>query len=221
VLRQPNAGLARARNAGLAAARGRFISFLDGDDLIAPDFYGHALDLLEREPRLGGVAAWAETFGEGVAPGFWNAPQPELPLLLVENTVFVPCMVRTALLRELGGYDPEQRYNYEDWELSIRLLASGHPIITIPRYLHRYRVRRDSLFRTMTAAQNQTMRELLLEKHRATLQRFPVEVSMLLEGRMMKVVHADRPNPVERLRLLPVRLAQRTVRRLAARSARR
>jgi GT2 family glycosyltransferase len=219
VLRQPNAGLARARNAGLAAARGRFISFLDGDDLIAPDFYRYALDLLKSEPRLGGVAAWAETFGEGVAPGFWNAPQPELPLLLVENTVFVPCMVRTGLLRQLGGYDPHQRYNYEDWELSIRLLASGHPIIAIPRYLHRYRVRGDSLLRTMTPAQNQNMRELLLEKHRATLERFPVEVAMLLESRLMKVMHAERPKTVERFRLLPVRLAQRIVRRLAARSA--
>ena len=72
----------------------------------------------------------------------------------------------------------------------------------------------------MTPAQNQDMREQLLEKHRATLERFPVEVAMLLESRLMKVTHAKPPQTVERLRLLPTRLAQRVMRRLATRSAR-
>jgi glycosyltransferase involved in cell wall biosynthesis len=187
LLRQNNRGLANARNAGLAAATGRYISFIDGDDLIAPEFYGLALDILRANPALGGVAAWAVLFGDGVPDGFWNAPQPELPLLLVENTVFVPCMMPTALLRDLGGYDAGQRYNYEDWEIGIRLLARGWPIITIPRYLQRYRVRQDSLFRTMSDVQNQVMRELLLTNHRETVARFAPEVAMQIEHQLMKL----------------------------------
>jgi hypothetical protein len=187
LLRQNNRGLAHARNAGLAVAKGRYISFLDGDDLIAPEFYGLALDILRTNPGLGGVAAWAVLFGEGVPDGFWNAPQPELPLLLVENTVFVPCMMPTALLRDLGGYDAGQRYNYEDWEIGVRLLASGWPIITIPRYLQWYRVRQDSLFRTMSDVQNQVMRELLLTNHRETVARFAPEVAMQIEHQLMKL----------------------------------
>jgi hypothetical protein len=193
VIHQRNAGLAGARNAGLDAARGEYISFLDGDDLIEPAFYGTALGVLARNRELGGVAAWAELFGEGVPDGFWNAPQPELPLLLVENTVFVPLMMRTDVLRQLGGYDERQRYNYEDWELSVRLLASGRPIVTIPRYLQRYRVRPDSLLRTMSDAQNQTMRERMFESHRETVARFAPEVAMQLEHRLAKVVHAPAP----------------------------
>jgi glycogen(starch) synthase len=194
VMRQENRGLAGARNAGLEAVRSEFVSFLDGDDLIDPTFYELALDLLRRDEGLGGVAAWSDMFGEGVPPGFWNAPQAEFPLLLVENTVFVPCMLRTAVLRDLGGYDAGQRYNYEDWELSVRLLASGRPIVTIPRYLQRYRVRGDSLLRTMSAVQNQGMRERLLAKHRATVSRFGVEVAMLLEGELMRRVYG-KPRP--------------------------
>jgi hypothetical protein len=189
LLRQSNRGLAAARNAGLAAASGEFISFLDGDDLIEPRFYGLALDLLQSEPRLGGVAAWAELFGSDVPHGFWNAPQPELPLLLVENTVFVPCLMRTALLRELGGYDSGQRFNYEDWELSIRMLASGWPIVTLPLYLQQYRVRGDSLLRTMTEVQNQMMRERLLARHRRLVDRFAVETAMLVEYELMRRLH--------------------------------
>jgi len=186
VIRQRNTGLAGARNTALAHARGRFISFLDGDDLIEPGFYGLALDVLRRNPGLGGVAAWAVTFGEGVPDGFWNAPQAELPLLLVENTLFVPIMTPTALLRELGGYDVRQRYNYEDWEIGVRLLAAGRPIVTIPRYLQRYRVRADSLLRTMSDVQNQVMRELFMQHHRQTVERFGPEVAMQLENQLMK-----------------------------------
>jgi glycosyltransferase involved in cell wall biosynthesis len=59
VIRQRNQGLAASRNIGLEAANGEFISFLDGDDMIEPSFYRIALQILEKYPRLGGVAAWA------------------------------------------------------------------------------------------------------------------------------------------------------------------
>lgn len=188
VLRQGNRGLAAARNRALEAARGSFVSFLDGDDLIGPDFYRLALGVLEANPGLGGVGAWAETFGDGVPPGFWNAPQPELPALLGENAVFVPVMSPTALLHDLGGYDGRQRYNYEDWELAIRLLARGWPIVTIPRYLQRYRVRSDSLLRTMSDVQNQVMREEMFAHHRATVEAFGPELAAMTEHRLMRTL---------------------------------
>lgn len=217
VVRQRNLGLAAARNAGLNAVTGEFISFLDGDDLIEPAFYRLALDVVRRNPGLGGVAAWAFCFGERVPDGFWNAPQPELPLLLVENTVIVPCLTRTALLRELGGYDGRQRYNYEDWELSVRLLESGRPLVTIPQYLQRYRMRPGSLYRTMTEVQNQSMRELMLSRHRETAARFAVEVAMQLEHRLMQRVYAA---PAGGVRHLARALLSMLVRRLRGRLTR-
>lgn len=184
VLRQANRGLCGARNAALAMARSSHISFLDGDDLIGPEFYGLAIEIFNTNPELGGVAAWAAVFGEGVPDAFWNAPQAELPLLLVENTVIVPCVMPTELVRSLGGYDPGQRYNYEDWELAVRLLAAGRPIVTIPRYLQRYRVRADSLLRTMSEVQNQVMREKLFSSHRDVCAAFGPEVALQIEHRL-------------------------------------
>lgn len=191
VIRQRNQGLAAARNVGLEAANGEFISFLDGDDVVEPQLYRIALQILERYPRLGGVAAWASIFGTGVPDGFWSAPQAELPFLFIENSVIVPCVTRTALLRNLGGYDIRQRYNYEDWELGLRMLGSGWPLVTVPRHLLKYRVREDSLFRSMTHVQNQVMRELLFTTHRETVSRFAVEIAMQLESQWKRLAYPD------------------------------
>lgn len=43
-----NAGLAAARNSGLAAARGDYLTFLDGDDFVAPGYYGGLLGTIRR-----------------------------------------------------------------------------------------------------------------------------------------------------------------------------
>ena len=193
IVRSPNQGLPSARNIGLAKACGEFISFLDGDDLVEPPFYRIALQIFKKYPHLGGVAAWASIFGRDVPDGFWNAPQAELPFLFAENSVIVPCVMKTALLRDLGGYDVNQRYNYEDWELSIRMLASGWPIVTIPRHLVKYRIRRNSLYRTMTSVQNQVMRELLFETHRETVAKFSVEVALQLENLWKKSMETHSP----------------------------
>ena len=190
LIRQRNAGLSGARNAGLAAATGTFISFIDGDDLIEPPFYGLAVEVMRRNPELGGVGAWALCFGEGVPDGFWNAPQPEFPLMFAENTVIVPCLMRTAVVRDLGGFDPRQRFSYEDWDFFTGLIASGRPIVIIPRYLQRYRVRPDSMLRAVSDVQNQLMREQILSKHRDTVSRFAVETALQVEHRLMRRIHS-------------------------------
>ena len=48
-MRQPNKGLAAARNTGLRLASGTYIQFVDGDDKLLPDAYTWCLDLLKKE----------------------------------------------------------------------------------------------------------------------------------------------------------------------------
>ena len=47
-IHQSNAGVSRARNVGIERARGEYLSFVDGDDYIAPDFAEYMLILIER-----------------------------------------------------------------------------------------------------------------------------------------------------------------------------
>ena len=49
-IRQPNTGDGGAYNTGLAAARGEFLQFLDGDDVLAPNKIEKQLDVFHSDP---------------------------------------------------------------------------------------------------------------------------------------------------------------------------
>ena len=57
LVRQPNGGVAVARNRGVSEARGEWVAFLDADDEWAPDHLATLVDLMARYPHCGMVDA--------------------------------------------------------------------------------------------------------------------------------------------------------------------
>jgi glycosyltransferase involved in cell wall biosynthesis len=149
VLRQPNRGLAAARNTGLAAARGTYVAFLDADDVMAPAKLAEQVAVLERAPTIGWT--YCDVLIETVATGatvraserFGYAARALdgwlFPELIHGN--FIPAiapLVRRTALDAAGGFD-ERLTALEDWDLWLRLALLAEARYT-PAVLVRYRI---------------------------------------------------------------------------------
>lgn len=68
VVSQDNGGLSSARNAGLYLASGDYISFIDADDVVAPNFYEKLVDTINGSPTTDIAECKIAKFYTEVAP---------------------------------------------------------------------------------------------------------------------------------------------------------
>ncbi len=122
-------GVAHARNLGIQEARGRWVAFLDDDDLWAPDKLSRQLDAA-RASEASWVFTSALAVDDRMEPvELFRAPKPEglLPALFEYQRIPAGCsnvLALTDFMREVGGFD-ESFYQLADWELWIRMAAAG------------------------------------------------------------------------------------------------
>jgi glycosyltransferase involved in cell wall biosynthesis len=142
LIRQPNAGVAAARNAGLAAAYGDFVLFLDADDELLPDAVSIGCDALRRHPEAAAAAGRALPVDENGVPigATWPALQRDDRLgytgLLAANSIWTPgaAIFRRAILLRAGGFDSRWS-GAADYALYLRLAAEwpitwhGQPVV--------------------------------------------------------------------------------------------
>jgi glycosyltransferase involved in cell wall biosynthesis len=122
-------GVAQARNAGIDAAAGRWVAFLDDDDLWSPRKLRAQIDagVAGDAGFVYGTAAWVDE-----SRAFLYCPRPPEPeglakQLLRWNVVWAGCsnvIARTDLVRDLGGFD-EELFQLADWDLWIRLALAA------------------------------------------------------------------------------------------------
>lgn len=130
---QENKGLAAARNAGLELARGEFLAYLDDDDLIPANKLSRQAGYLVDNADVGCVLGRQEIRLEpGIEPPDWLTRDSIFGDL--DGIPFVSAMIRTAILREVGGFDETYRFA-EDRDLFVRLREHGVRIEVIPEVL--------------------------------------------------------------------------------------
>jgi glycosyltransferase involved in cell wall biosynthesis len=147
---QENRSKSAARNHGIRLAKGKYIAFLDSDDLFAPTKLEKQVAFLERHPEIGFVHSWYSKFDDdGNQLGVRDTSKytgwvyPEI-LLSWSVLMAVPCMlVSREVLSEVGGFDETQKWG-EDLDL-WRRITRIYPIDLIPEALTLVRVHSGNL----------------------------------------------------------------------------
>ncbi|MBI3968033.1 MAG: glycosyltransferase [Chloroflexi bacterium] len=141
---QPNAGLAAARNKALELSNGRYVAFLDHDDLWAPTKLEEQISLFETSPELGLVYSdcfFIETDGSirCLISQVMTLHRGWVFERLLENDFIqmLTAVVRRDVLTEVGPFKPYRIV--EDHELFLRI-AAQYQIDFVPSPLASYRL---------------------------------------------------------------------------------
>lgn len=126
-----NSGLPAARNAGIRRSRGRYLAYLDDDDLYLPDHLARLKARLDSKQQAGLVYTDALLLKQRrVGGGYRTVDQRVLACeydrrIMLHDSFIAPSAVmhRRDCAERLGGFDEMMRWCYEDWDFLIRVGA--------------------------------------------------------------------------------------------------
>ncbi len=147
-----NRGLGAARNTALDFARGQYCFVLDSDNVVYPRCLEMLTAHLDSRPDaafvypimdvFGHADAWVKADGDYLASVYgWDPDR-----LRIRNYIDALAMIRTSVLRDLGGYATDRRlHGLEDADLWCRIADRGWTGVHVPAILARYRASPSSM----------------------------------------------------------------------------
>jgi glycosyltransferase involved in cell wall biosynthesis len=164
-----NRGMSASRNLGIKGAIGKYVAFLDADDVWLPHKLREQVSILDAHPDVGMLYgetlywySWRQDRGRprdfSPAPGVsLDRPikPPELLPLFLRGKAAVPCscsiLVRSSVLAEIGGFVEEFNTIYEDQAFYAKVCLKA-PVIASGRCWDKYRQHPQSSMAAITRA---------------------------------------------------------------------
>ncbi|MBR5118992.1 MAG: glycosyltransferase family 2 protein [Muribaculaceae bacterium] len=168
VIHKTNGGLSDARNAGLDVAQGQYVTFIDGDDYVHPNFVEALLNTINTTGAQIAVCTWQE-LKDGDTPRKVNVEKARCKIYSQEeaiNTVFYQgelnnsaCsrLFETQLFKDLRF--PEGAL-YEDLAIIYPLLRKVEKVALLKAPMYYYMHRAGSIITTMSLRRTQVLDHL-------------------------------------------------------------
>lgn len=145
VFREENGHISKASNSALQLVEGEFISFMDHDDVLAPDALYHVMKRLNKDHDLDLIYTDEDKIneeGKHSEPHF--KPQWCPDHLLSRNYFGHMVTARASLVRKVGAF----RDGFEgsqDYDLLLRMTEHTQRVARVPRVLYHWRIHAGSL----------------------------------------------------------------------------
>ena len=159
-------GVSRARNRGVEASKGRYLLFLDADDILLPHYMEKAVRILDNNNQVTIVSGQAEQFGEGVVTRKKDLPPFSMEQLIAQNCVYITSFIRRTAFDKAGGFCESFASGWEDWDFWLSALHDDSEMRMLDEIVFRYRLRKDSRNHSIPIEDFRTIRRLIWERHK-------------------------------------------------------
>ena len=186
LVRQPNGGVAAARNAAIAQASTEYICCLDADDRLRPEYLFKAVGLLDSNREIGFVSCFYALFDCG--QGAYRYTDCRLPEMLARNEAVVSSVFRKEAWAAAGGYSL-QLTGMQDWDLWIGMLGRGFRGEVLREILFDYRIRPGSMYSVTSRPENyERLCRQIVSRHLALYSRHAADVIAIKSRHFMELV---------------------------------
>lgn len=191
ILRQVNRGLGGARNTGINLAEGDFITFVDSDDVVEPN-YIELLRKIQKESDADIVSGGFRKIDEMGAPidrEVKEAPSFVPPLAAHEEvlgtfrqSVAWARLYRKSLIEQSGISFPE-RVPHEDLFFTYKILSVAERAVSTDKIIYNWRQRAGSLGKSITSEHIDILSELRHDTRQFIERKSATERELVLSAR--------------------------------------
>lgn len=136
IINKKNSGVVDTKNLGISLSKTYWTVFLDADDMISKTFIRDTLRMAKNGIK---DIVYTDMQLFGAVDDIFKARPYSAHTLLKTNYINNTTLIKTSLLKQIGGYKSEMKHGLEDWELYITLVEAGAKPQYLPLPLMKYR----------------------------------------------------------------------------------